>query len=134
MSQLALFDPTPSAIVAERAPRLLAWTMTLEDLSGLEPGPWAQPERLREDLRPLLDEIGRTYAPLLLANAAAIASGRDAVEVELDGAPWRQAPFPYQFKCLTTLRSLHAGLGVEARRSVDALLAGTGCETLFATA
>ena len=132
LSQLALFDPTPSAIVAERAPRLLAWTMTMDDLSGLEPPAWSTPADLRRALRPLFFEMGRTYAPLLLANAKTVEAGGDAVEIELDGAPWSQSPFPYQVKCLLALRTLYAGLDAVERRRVDDMLSGTGCEALFA--
>ena len=36
---LALFDPTPSAITADLAPRVYAWTEWMEDLSGTEVDP-----------------------------------------------------------------------------------------------
>ena len=50
------------------------------------------------------------YAPFLLANAAALASGAERVECEIDGRPWVQQPFPYQGKCLAWLREAHAAL------------------------
>jgi hypothetical protein len=42
-----------------------------------------------------------------------------------------QQPFPYQGKCLRALREAHAALAPDARRAVDAALAGSGCEELF---
>ena len=66
------------------------------------------------------------------ARVAFCARGADAVETEIAGRPWTQKPFPYQGKCLTWLRESHAALPTGARKTVDALLEGTGCEALFA--
>lgn len=134
LSQLALFDPTSSAIALERAPRVVAWTGLMEDLSGLEPEPgdWLDRTALPETVHALLGEIGRVYAPFLLANAAALEAGREQVECEIDGRPWSQSPFPYQAKCLRWLREDHGRLGPADRAFVDELLAGSGCERLFA--
>ncbi len=134
LTQLAIFDPTPAAITIETAPRVYAWVERMEDLSGAEPdeSDWLTREAVPDTLRALLAEIGRVYAPFLLGNAAALESGAERVECEIDGAPWVQRPFPYQGKCLGWLREAHAGLAPEDRACVDALLAGTGCERLFA--
>jgi hypothetical protein len=43
-----------------------------------------------------------------------------------------QKPFPYQAKCLAWLREGYAALASGDRAAVDAVLSGTGCETLFA--
>ncbi len=105
----------------------------VEDLSGVEvaDSDWASRDALAERLRPLLAEVGRVYAPFLLANARASAEGRPQVECEIDGQPWVQKPFPYQAKCLGALRAGYAALAGDDRGRVDALLSGTGCETLF---
>jgi glutathione S-transferase len=131
---LALFDPTPSALTAERSPRIYAWTEVMEDLSGLEPRPeeWAGPSDLAETLRGLFKEVGHFHAPFLLANARAIEQGAQSLETEIDGRPWVQKPFPYQKKCLGWLRESHAKLDSDARKTVDNFLEGTGCEALFA--
>ena len=68
----------------------------------------------------------------LLANARALETGAARVECEIDGKPWVQQPFPYQGKCLAALRAERAKLAGNSRSAVDALLAGTGCEALFA--
>jgi glutathione S-transferase len=134
LTQLAHFDPTPMAVTLARAPRVTAWTMTMEDLSGLEPaeGDWIDPAAPPATLIAILKEIGRVYPPVLLANAQALQSGAELVETEIDGRAWTQQPFAYQGKCLAWLRRDYAALDAEARRRVDAALAGTGCEALFA--
>lgn len=132
LTQLAHFDPTPMMLTAERAPRVYAWVGAVEDLTGLEPSEadWFDPADLPETLRAILREVGRVYAPLLLANAEAVRTGADEVRVVLDGQRWAQQPFPYQAKCLAWLREEYAALSGEARARVDAALAGTGCEIL----
>jgi len=133
LTQLTGFDPTPRALALELAPRVVAWVDVVEDLSGLEPraGDWLARERVPATLRALLGEVGRVYAPFLLANAAALASGAETVECRIDGQPWTQKPFPYQGKCLRWLRDARAALSPADRGAFDALLAGTGCEALY---
>ena len=133
LTQLAGFDPTPMAIAIETAPRVYAWVDAVDDLSGLEPedAGWLGRESLPETLRALFGEIGRVYAPFLLANTAAISRGAELVECRIDGRAWVQRPFSYQAKCLGWLREAHAALANGDRGAVDAWLAGTGCEALF---
>ena len=134
LTQLAAFDPTPMTLTLDIAPRVFAWTQLMDDQSGLEPDGqgWLSPDRLG-GLRPLLGEIGRTYTPVMLANALALMSGAAQVEAVVEGLPWTQQPFPYQGKCLTWLRADYAALEPDAKARIDALLAGTGCEALFTT-
>ena len=134
LSQLVLFEPTSTAVAVEVAPRVVAWCEVVEDLSGIHVADdaWLDPGAASATLRGLLAEAGRTYAPFLLANADAVARGAEQVECRIDGQPWLQPPFRYQAKCLAWLREAHAGLPDAARGRVDALLQGTGCETLFA--
>jgi hypothetical protein len=134
LTQLAAFDPTPAAIALERAPRVVAWVDVVEDLSGLEPaaGDWTSREGVPDTLRALLAEVGRVYAPFLLANAEALRRGSERVECTIDGRAWVQQPFPYQGKCLQALRASYAALAPADHGAVDGLLAGTGCERLLA--
>ena len=136
LTQLATFDPTPARLTESTAPRVVAWVHTAEDLSGLEPedAHWIDADALPSSLRALLSEIGRTYAPALLANARAIDANAEQVETTIDGRPWVQQPFPYQAKCLQWVRQEYARLDSTARATVDDVLRGTGCETLFAKA
>ena len=130
---LALFDPTPAAITLRESPRICAWTEMMEELSGLKitKDQWQTADTLPDTFQELLGEIGRTYAPVMLANARAITSGADQVETTVDGKPWVQKPFPYQKKCLGWVQASHAGLDPSVRSRVDAILKGTGCEKLF---
>ena len=134
LTQLAQFDPTPMAITVETAPRVYAWVSLMEDLSGLEPGDddWIDMAAPPPTLVALLREIGRVYPPVRLANARALATGAASVETTVDGQVWTQPPFPYQAKCLGWLRDSRQALPSAARSTVDAILAGTGCEPLFA--
>jgi len=134
LTQLAGFDPTPTALARRSAPRVVAWVDIVDDLSGLEPQDvdWTPRAALPDTLRALLVEVGRVHVPFLLANAEALARGAEQVECTIDGRPWVQRPFPYQGKCLGWLREGRAALAVDDRRAVDTLLAGTGCEPLFA--
>jgi glutathione S-transferase len=132
LTQLVGFDPTSAAVALEVAPRVVAWVDVMEDLSGLEPDDgWPSDEVLPDAVRALLAEVGRVYAPFLLANAAALQSGAERVECEIDGRRWEQRPFPYQARCLGWLREAYNGLDARARAVVDELLADTGCAALF---
>ena len=133
LTQLATFDPTPSKLTAGSAPRVLAWVQTVDDLSGLEPseGDWVDRESVPATLTALLAEVGRTYVPVMLANARAIDTGAQEVRAEVDDLAWVQRPFPYQAKCLQWVRVEYARLDAADRSAVDGMLAGTGCEALF---
>lgn len=133
LTQLAKFDPTPMAIALRDAPRVYAWVDVMDDLSGLDvdSAEWLPREALGAALNPLLCEIGRTYVPVLLANARAIANGDDEVRTEIDGLTWVQQPFPYQARCLSALRQARARQDGADRGALDSLLSGTGCAALF---
>jgi len=133
LTQLTQFDPTPAKLAAAHFPRIHAWVSKMEDQSGLQSdtAKFVTAEDFPATLTALLQEVGRTYVPVMLANAAAIDQGLDTVETEVEGRQWVQEPFPYQAKCLHWLRSEYARLDTEERGQVDALLSGTGCEQLL---
>ncbi len=79
----------------------------------------------------IFEEIGRTYAPFMVANAAALESGAEEMEFQLDGVRYWQRPFPYQKKCLAWLRAEYARLPSGDRSAVHGVLAGSGCEVLL---
>jgi glutathione S-transferase len=134
LTQLAKFDPTPRAICIAEAPRVFAWVDVVDDLSGLEPADadWMSAGAVPDTLRALFVEAGRTYAPVMLANAAAVRAGAGTVETQVDGLPWTQSPFPYQAHCLGWVRAEFARLDDGARAAVMRVLDGTGCEPLVA--
>ena len=133
LTQLAIIEPTSAAITIARSYRVRAWLDLMDDLSGLDPqeGDWFTADEARAALSPLLAEIGRVYAPFLLANAKAVMAGEKSFETEIDGRAWTQPSFPYQAKCLKWLRDGHGALSDNERGSVDGLLKGSGCEAMF---
>lgn len=133
LTQLIGFDPTPRAIAHVVSPRTVAWVDRVEDLCGLEPQDrdWTRLEDIPATLRGLLSEIGRVYAPALLANAIAVEAGDKTWETQIDGALWTQQSFPYQAKCLRWIREQYQALSKADRARVDAVITGTGCETLL---
>ena len=135
LTQLVKWDPTPTAIAAKRAPKVITWVDRLDDSSWLpvdgDEG-WTSLDALPEGTTRMLAEAGRSYAPFMVANAAALMSGADEVVCEIDGQTYRQGPFKYQGKCLQWLREDYAALSEADRERVDAVLAGTGCEVLVA--
>jgi hypothetical protein len=133
LTQLAGFDPTPMSFTLQETPRVFAWIDIVDDLSGLDvkEEDWLTRDALKSDLGALLSEVGRGYAPAMLANADALLRGADEVTTTIDGKAWTQPPFPYQGKCLQWLREQYAGLSHVDREVVNDVIAGTGCEALF---
>ncbi|HAT08428.1 MAG TPA: glutathione S-transferase [Rhodobiaceae bacterium] len=127
---LALFDPTPNAIIAGDFPRIYAWVELLEDLSGLavadDDSGWLDTADLPETLRPLIIELATLYIPYLKLNAAAVLNGAELVDGEVDGRPYQQNPFPYQAKCLQWIGEQYAALSDADKARLAALTADTG--------
>ncbi|MFT4632372.1 MAG: hypothetical protein ACI9VI_000573 [Candidatus Azotimanducaceae bacterium] len=69
----------------------------------------------------------------MLANVRAVQAGEKSWESQIDGVPWTQQTFPYQAKCLRWTNEHYRALSEANRASVDALLKGTGVETMLAT-
>jgi glutathione S-transferase len=134
LTQLVQVEPTSMAIARETAPRVMAWVDLMDDLSGLEVADdgWTARDELGSTFDALLGEIGRTYAPFMVANAEAYDNGDEQVRCIIDGQDYWQKPFPYQRKCLGWMREERDALGESDRDFVDTLLDGTGCEALFA--
>jgi len=133
LTQLTGFDPTPMSISLDIAPRVHAWTNVVDDLSGLdaERNQFISLDSANETLKALLGEVGRVYAPFLIANASAVQAGLESFKTTIDGKPWQQPTFPYQAKCLEWLRNEYGTLSGESKSQVDKLLQNTGCEELF---
>jgi len=135
LSQLVGWDPESARVAIDRAPRVVHWVGVTDDLSWLPvegDSGWTGADGIPDTVSELLGEVGRTYAPFLVANAEALASGADEVVCTVDGHEFRQGAFAYQGKCLGWLRDAHAALDPATRSAVDAVLDGTGCEQLFA--
>ena len=134
LTQLAIVEPTSAAITARVSRRVRGWIDRVEDLSGLEPrdSDWLPRAGVRERITPLLTEIGRVYAPFLLANAQAVMAGASSFDAVIDGRPWTQPSFPYQAKCVKWIRDEFSALNPADQTEIRTLLAGTGCDALLA--
>lgn len=130
---LALFDPTPQAIILEECPRVYAWVECVEELSGylVSADDWLDIDNPPQTLKNILNEVGRIYAPYLIGNAKAVMEKADKLEMVLDGKPWEQNPFTYQAKCLMWLREAYAALSEKDLGRVNKVLDGTGVLQLF---
>jgi len=139
MTQLGIIEPTSAKITRDISARVRAWIDRMDDLSGLSPqeddenDDWFDVSTIKEALGPLLSEIGRTYTPVMLANAKAVMAGEKTFETSVDGAPWTQPTFKYQAKTLGWIREAYFDLKFKDQKRVDDILAGTGCKALFET-
>ena len=124
---LALFDPTPQALITNQAPRIYAWTESLEDLSGYEllPGDWPQHSSIPNTLLALLGHIVEIYLPYLIANAEAVEAGAESMTTVISGRSWTQNPFPYQAKCLSWIRRCYGDLPEQDQLALDRSIEGT---------
>ena len=92
---------------------------------------WFTRDKLPESLLGLLSEIGRTYAPFLIANEKAIGAGNPELSCLIEGREYNQAPFAYQNKCLGWIREAFRQLSADNQDAVTQILGGTGCEVLI---
>jgi glutathione S-transferase len=117
-------DPTPGALLRERAPRVIAWIERMRDPSA--GGELETAAQLLPTLEPLLErQVGRLFLPWSDANARAIAAGSDSFSVELAGRTFTQKPQKYHARSLAALRARYAAAG--ANPELDRVLERTGC-------
>jgi len=134
---MALFDPTPQRLILEQAPRVYAWTEVMEDLSGHEllENDWivnsGEINELPASLTALLAEIGIIYVSYLLANASAVQNQQAEFKTKISGHQWEQQSFPYQYKCLKSLRSEWLALDIKQKSQFTQLISGTDVGNLF---
>ena len=134
-SQLFFWEPDSSLLAARQSPRSVIWAYQVDDLSSLEISEnegWVTRNNLPESLLSLLAEIGRTYAPFLIANEQAIEAKDSELSCLIEGREYKQAPFAYQNKCLNWIREAFRQLSADDQQAVAQILNGTGCEGLFA--
>ncbi len=117
-------DPTCAALVEGRAKHVLDWVHRM--LWPRAEGAFEPFAALEPTLAPLLErQIGKLFLPWSVANAAALAAGKEEFSVVLDGREWSQKPQKYHAKSLAALREKYARAG--DKRALDALLERTGC-------
>jgi glutathione S-transferase len=123
-------DPTPGAILEQRAPSVVAWVeRMLEPKAVGEFEPWAA---LEPTLLPFLSRmVGALFLPWSDANARAIAAGQDEFSVQLAGRSYAQKPQKYHARSLDALRKRYAALA--DRRALDPILERAGCKVWLAS-
>lgn len=133
LTQMTQIDPTPMAITLALSRRVFAWVWMVEDLSGLEPEAegWLRPDAIPPSLIAILQEVGRGYVPLMLANAHALLAGAGELQTVIDGQPWKQQSMSYQGKCLRWLREEFASLNESDKAVADEILQRCGCDALM---
>jgi glutathione S-transferase len=120
-------DPTPAAIMRDRAPAVWAWVARVWD---------ARPQSstgnlvggVPDDLAPLLDEAGRGHLPWLVQNARAHAEGRSRFDARIEDVVYENVPVSaYRVWCLERLQSRLAELAPRDREAMLSLLDRHGC-------
>src|SRR5262249_17985384 len=117
-------DPTPGAIMRQKAPATLAWIERM--LTPRATGDFESWNALEPTLLPLLrDEVGAVFFPWSLANAQAIATGAKQFGCTIDARPFSQEAQKYHAKSLGWLRDRYAK--VADRSQLDPILERAGC-------
>jgi len=118
-------DPTPSEIMRERAPNVMAWVYRVWAANTRTGAPL--PTAIPEDLQPLFREIGETHLVALNANARAWMSGQKTHHVEVQGVVYEGLQTSaYRAWCLEKLQAAYEVLDIEAKAELDQLVGTDG--------
>lgn len=123
-------DPTPGALMRERAPHVAHWVTRLwktrpADLEGA-----AAVRTAPDDLGFFFEMAANDYLPYLEANARAVSAGAKDVGYRAQGVEWRIPSAPYRAECFNQLKRRFAALDSEAAHRVAGLLPAGGIELL----
>ena len=117
-------DPTPSKLIGQRAPRVLAWIERM--LDPKDEGEFEALDALWPSLKPLVEsEVGGLFLPWSEANARALAAGEKEFSVKLELGVFSQQTQKYHAKSLGVLRQRYAS--VASKDALDPLLEECGC-------
>jgi glutathione S-transferase len=117
-------NPTPGALLRERAPRVLGWIERM--LDPRNEGELESWESLRPTVFPLLrDEVGAIFLPWTSANARALGAGEKEFSLTLGDKPFTQETQKYHARSLAALRARYAAVTDKSR--LDPILADARC-------
>jgi glutathione S-transferase len=119
-----LTDPTPGAIIRERAPRVRQWIEHMLDPAagdGFEKWETLGPTLMRF----LREEVAGVFFPWTVANARAVAGGQKEFSLTLGGKSFSQETQKYHAKSLAALRARYGA--VPDRSRLDPILREAGC-------
>jgi glutathione S-transferase len=120
-------DPTPAAIMLERAPAVWEWIARVWNARGSRLQ-GALAADVPPDWSPILREIGDAYLPYLCANAEAWKSRAKRFDVAIQGAHYQRLPVSrYRVWCLERLRAHFGALPPDAQASARSLLESHAC-------
>lgn len=121
-------DPVPLLHMRERAPAVHEWLARLWNSQPAVDKGIADSLEDHGALRPLFQEIGRTYLPYLNANAEAVREGRTRFDTEIDGVRYSKARYSrYRVWCLGQLRQNFQNIPAQAQTGAEQFLRETGC-------
>lgn len=121
-------DPTPAALMQERAPAVWEWVARSWNARAGELGRAALVTGVPAEVEPLLMEIGETHLESLCANAIAWECGDARFDVSIQGASYRRLPVSrYRVWCLEQLRARFAALPESSQAEARVLLEKNGC-------
>lgn len=120
-------DPNPAALMAECAPRVWAWVARVWNAGTEEWSDAALDDFGDTAWNPIFADISAAYLPYLFDNARAVATHQAHFSGRYGGIDYPNLPaIRYRARCLNTLLAAYAALPIEARRSVDVRLSGSG--------
>lgn len=114
-------DPSPWAIMRERAPAIFPYLQLLEDASGIEPAAMTCRD-LGTSAIALVRFAAEFYLPYLRANELALQASAPSFAFEVDGMTYCQAPFRYHGKCYRVLRDEYRAIPHTQRAAVAEIL------------
>jgi glutathione S-transferase len=121
-------DPTPAAIMRERAPATHEWTARMWNARASELGDRPLLDGVPADLSPLFREVGETHLEALCANAQAHRFGARKHDLTVQGCTYRRVPTSaYRVWCLEQLRAKFERLPADAATTVREVLEAHGC-------
>jgi hypothetical protein len=126
-------DPAPARIMRERAPGVQEWVARTWNLRPARIATRPMPDRLPDDLGPLLDAVARDYLPYLDANAAAWAKGEKSVTHRVRDTTFTEPVKPYRVWCRDRLHARFVALEPAARAEVERVLGAGDAAKRLAT-